>query len=190
MEVSGEPAERARARQPSRLAADQPQEQARASSGSWVRGELRGSPGRGLEHRSTGGFEHAKESRAKHHQTSGYLRPPFLGTPLVPSRTGGAKRGSRRAPKTGCRLYYTIYDIRYTIYDILYPARLGGGSAGSLGDGGRGSCRSSSARNKAIPLQIGTPQKGRIKKQGTKGERAKHADPHGKCGQIRCDTKA
>ena len=30
-----------------------------------------------------------KELRAKHHQTNCYLRPPFLGTPLVSSRMVG-----------------------------------------------------------------------------------------------------
>ena len=36
-----------------------------------------------------------KESRAKHDQASCYLRPPFLGTPLAPSRVMVARRRSR-----------------------------------------------------------------------------------------------
>ena len=57
---------------------------AMGSLGARVEGELRGSQGRGFEHRPTG-FEHAK-NLVKHCQASCYLRPPFLGTPLVPSR--------------------------------------------------------------------------------------------------------
>ena len=45
------------------------------------KGELRGSQGRGFEPRSTRVFGHVKHDRA-----NCYLRPPFLGTPSVPSR--------------------------------------------------------------------------------------------------------
>ena len=52
------------------------------------KGELRGSQGRGFEHRSTSGLEHVKnrEQSAIKPLEKCYLRPPFLGTPLVPSR--------------------------------------------------------------------------------------------------------
>ena len=48
----------------------------------------KGSQGRGFEHRSKRGFEHAKnrERNTIKPETSCYVRPPFLGTPLVPSR--------------------------------------------------------------------------------------------------------
>ena len=44
--------------------------------------ELRGSQGRGLEHRSRSGLEHNQQLRVRDHRTSCYLRPPFVGTPL------------------------------------------------------------------------------------------------------------
>ena len=53
---------------------------------------LRGSQGRGFEHRSTRGFEHVNTYlRVKHDQTGYYKRPPFLGTPLVPSISNAPK---------------------------------------------------------------------------------------------------
>ena len=49
-----------------------------------LEGELRGSQGRGFEHRSTWGFEHV--NNWEQNTIKQVVRPPFLGTPLVPSR--------------------------------------------------------------------------------------------------------
>ena len=66
-----------------------------------------------------------KEVRVKHEQTSYYLRPPFLRTPLAPSRCGAEDRRerARMAPAAApvpAILYYTIpyHTIQYST--ILY----------------------------------------------------------------------
>ena len=63
-----------------------------------------GFQGWGFEHRSTRGLEHVRNLRAKRNQTSCYLQPSFLGTPLVPSRraAGGAgAAGTGEADRRG-----------------------------------------------------------------------------------------
>ena len=52
-----------------------------------------------------------KELGVKHGQTSGYLRPPFPGTPLVPSRERAQNSGRKRARSPG--LYYITYIYTY-----------------------------------------------------------------------------
>ena len=71
----------------------------------WVWGEVRGSRGRGFEHRSTRGVWACEESRAKHDEPSCYWRPPFLGTPLISSRMAGGR--------SDYQYYYYYYYYYY-----------------------------------------------------------------------------
>ena len=60
-----------------------------------------------------------KESKVKHNQTSCYLRPPFLGTPLVPSRSESpAAAVFRVTPRIGVRAHVSR---RSEPSDILTP---------------------------------------------------------------------
>ena len=87
----------------------------------WLRrllleGELRGSQGRGFEHRSAWGSEHAKTREESTVKPVVTYDPPFLGTPLVPS--GLSPRSTPRPPiksfpiKSPC-LSQTFQEVPY-----------------------------------------------------------------------------
>ena len=109
--------------------------------------------------------------RAKHNQTSCYLRPPFLGTPLVPSRSmihprvRGALSAAfsylTRVPTRIChsRPFHPKYTCRAQNPDIPRAGRGGAAHGGVAGRGG--------ARPACAPSQRDTGPR-----QGPRGRRA------------------